>query len=247
MTTSSRSAHLSPVFGPAAASALVLAVTAVLFAGGTGAWAAGSGLPTVSLNPGPIKGGFADQQVVRVSVGPNSTFTPNSRVVILECSDPEGSAANLPTSLTSCDENTIQPDTTVVHADGSFVEPSYTLYALPNPLLGEQANWQPVCDSSHPCVLFVGADQNDFSKAKTFSPPFAMSTTTSAASSGAPATSATAPTVAPSAPVSAAVSLSPTQLAFTGAPAWLECLTAAGALLVALAWVVASVVRRSAR
>jgi hypothetical protein len=221
---------------------LGLVVGVLLFAADGAAFAAGS--PTVSITPGPAKGAFADQQNVRVSVGSNSVFTPNSRVVILECADPDGTVANLPTGFSSCDENTIQPDTTVVHADGSFVEPSYTLYALPSKLLGEQANWQPVCNTAHPCVLFVGEDQNDFSKAKTFSPSFTMSGGTLSA---APTTATTTPATTASAPVSAAVSLGATQLAFTGTSGWLIALGAIGAALVVLAWALATLVRRSAR
>jgi hypothetical protein len=214
----------------------------LLFAAESTAYATGSA--SVSITPGPAKGAFTDQQTVRVSVGPNSVFTPNSRVVILECADPGGTVANLPTAFSSCDENTIQPDTTVVHSDGSFVEPSYTLYALPSKVLGEQANWQPVCNTSHPCVLFVGEDQNDFSKAKTFSAAFTMSGGTLSA---APATATTTPATTASVPVSAAVSLSATQLAFTGTSGWLVALGAIGAALILLAWTLATLVRRSVR
>jgi hypothetical protein len=227
---------------PAKLVVLVLVVGALLFAADGSASAAGSA--SVSITPGPAKGAFTDQQNVRVSVGPNSVFTPNSRVVILECADPDGTVANLPTGFNSCDENTIEPDTTVVHADGSFVEPSYMLYALPSKVLGEQANWQPVCNTTHPCVLFVGEDQNDFSKAKTFSAAFTMSGGTLSA---APAIATTTPATTASAPVSAGVSLSATQLAFTGTSGWLLALGAIGATLILLAWALATLVRRSVR
>jgi hypothetical protein len=221
--------------------ALVLIALLVVAEGTAGA----AGAPAVSITPGATNGRFDDQDVVRVAVGPNATFTPNSRVVILECADPGGSVANLPTSLTTCDSNTIQPDTTVVHADGSFVEPSYTLYALPNSLLGEQANWQPVCNATHPCVLLVGEDQNDFAKGKAFSAAFAMAAAAGAVAPPAPSGSTTA--TSPSSPVSAAVSLSATQLAFTGASGWPEMLAGVGAALILLAWGLAALVRRSTR
>ena len=237
-----REGRLVPVAGLAA----VLAVVILILTGEPAASAAGA--PTVSVTPAPSKGGFGDQQVVKIAVGSNPLFTPNSRVVILECTDPGGSVANLPVSYSSCDGNTIQPDTTVVHADGSFVEPSYTLYALPSTLLGEQANWQPVCNSSHPCVLFIGEDQNDFTKAKVFSAAFTMSGGTATT----PPASSTSTTSAPSSssasvPVSAAVSLPASQLAFTGTPDGLVGLVAIGLLLILAAWVLASVVKRSAR
>ncbi len=226
--------------------AVVLVMVVLAFTGEGTASAAGA--PTVSITPASSQGAFADQQVVKITVGSNSLFTPNSRVVILECADPSGSVANLPVSYSSCDGNTIQADTTVVHADGSFVEPSYTLYSLPSTSLGEQASWQPVCNPSHPCVLFIGEDQNDFSKAKVFSAAFTMSGGAAAARSAPTTTSAaaTAPTPVP-APVSASVSLPASQLAFTGTPDWLLELVAIGLLLILVAGTLASVVKRSAR
>jgi hypothetical protein len=228
---------------PAKMVVLVLVVVGVLLFAADGT-ASATGSASMSITPGPAKGAFTDQQNVRVSVGPNSVFTPNSRVVILECADPEGTVGNLPTEFSSCDENTIQPDTTVVHADGSVVEPSYTLYALPSKVLGEQANWQPACDTTHPCVLFVGEDQNDFSKAKTFSAAFTMSGETLSA---APTTATTTPATTASTPVSAAVSLSATQLAFTGTSGWLLALGVIGAALILLAWALATLVGRWVR
>jgi hypothetical protein len=231
--------------GATATTVALLVVVGVLLVVGVGSASAANG-PTVSITPAPTKGAFADQQVVRIAVPPNSLFTPNSRVVILECTDPGGSVTNLPLSYSSCDGNTIQPDTTVVHADGSLVEPSYTVYALPSAVLGEQANWQPVCNAVHPCVLFIGQDQNDFSKAKVFSAAFTIS------GGGAPATSAgtTTTTVGTSpapASASAAVSLPATQLAFTGASGWLLLLAIVGSSLVLVAWMLVTLVRRSAR
>jgi hypothetical protein len=200
-----------------------------------------SNVPVVSITPVPMGGAFPDQQVVRISVGPNSLFVPRTRVVILECTDPGGSAANLPTKFDACDENTIQGDTTVVQADGSFVEPGYTLYALPSAALGEQSNWQPVCNSTNKCVLFIGEDQKDFTQPKIFSQPFSMTTTTP--STATPAATATTAPAGPS--VSAAVSLSATQLAFTGASNWLALLAGGGVLLILVSVSVARMSRRS--
>jgi len=233
---------------PAKMVVLVLVVGALLFAADGTASAAGSA--SVSITPGPAKGAFTDQQNVRVSVGPNSVFTPNSRVVILECADPDGTVANLPTGFSSCDENTIQPDTTVVHADGSFVEPSYMLYALPSKVLGEQANWQPVCNPTHPCVLFVGEDQNDFTQPKIFSAPFVFTTSASAITVGG---ATTVPTTAPkpatsTAPtVSSGVSLAPATLAFTGTSSASLWIAISGLSLLAAGLAGRRILRRSGR
>jgi hypothetical protein len=135
-------------------------------------------------------------QSVSISVGPNGFFTPNSHVNILECADPGGKAANLPKDDSTCDGNTIQGNTVSVAADGSFSAASYSVYSLPNATLGEQANGQPVCNATNPCVLFVGQDQNDFTSPKVFSAPFtvdpsAVSTTTVSGEASSPTTTAT--------------------------------------------------------
>jgi hypothetical protein len=114
-------------------------------------------------------------------------------VVILECADPGGTAANLPTAFIDCDGNTIQGDTVSVQANGSFAESSYTIYSLPNSVLGESSTNVPVCSASQACVLFVGEDQNDFSKPKVFSAPFFVAGTGITTPGGAPAGSAGQP------------------------------------------------------
>jgi hypothetical protein len=120
---------------------------------------------------------YSDGQQISVSVGPNSLFVPHSRIVILECADPGGSPANLPTSDSSCDGNTIQGNSIIVNSDGSFSEPDYVVYQLPNlTTLGEVASGQPVCNASAACALFVGQDQNDFTQPKVFSAAFSVGT-----------------------------------------------------------------------
>jgi hypothetical protein len=125
--------------------------------------------PAVSLS---ASGHLSDGQTISVSVGANGYFTPHAGVNILECADPGGSAANLPTSINTCDGNTIQGTTVLVADDGSFSESSYQVYALPSSTLGEQPNDQPVCNATNYCVLYVGQNQNDFTAPKTFSAPF---------------------------------------------------------------------------
>ena len=236
-----RGANTLTAFGPGVLVGVLVAAAIGLWTAWPGQAGGVSNVPVVSISPGPVGGTFPDQQVVRISVGPNSLFVPRTRVVILECTDPGGSAANLPTKFDECDENTIQGDTTVVQADGSFVEQGYTLSALPSASLGEQSNWQPVCNSTNKCVLFIGEDQKDFTQPKIFSQPFAM--TTPAASTARPA--ATATTAPISSSVSAAVSLPATQLAFTGVSSWLAVLAAGGALLILVSFSVTRISRRS--
>lgn len=178
--------------------------------------AAAFGLPLVSLLSGSVPAGAStptltvspstdlhDGESVSVSIGPNSVFTPNSRVNILECADPGGSVANLPKSDSTCDGNTIQGNTMLVAANGSASDQNYTIYLLPSPALGEQSNNQPVCNQTNPCVLYVGQNQNDFTAPKVFSTPFTIAPaaggTTTTTTSTAAASSTTASTANPTA------------------------------------------------
>jgi hypothetical protein len=164
--------------------ATLVAPAAILVALGAGplvgvASAAG---PTVNLTPAPVggpPGSYADQQSVNLSVAANTTFTPGATINVLECADPGGSTANLPTDSSTCDGNTIQGPTVIVGSDGSFSLTGYTIYALPSSSLGESSSGQPKCNATNACVLFVGQDQNDFTQPKTFSAPFFVGPTAS--------------------------------------------------------------------
>jgi hypothetical protein len=148
----------------------------------------GAATPSVSMTPsGPWQSG----QPVTVAVGPNSVFTPHSRIVVIECADPGGSTANLPKDDSTCDGNTVQGATVLVQPNGSFTVSGYTLYSLPNAVLGEQPNEQPICNATNQCVLFVGQDQNDFTSPKVFSAPFAIQAASTTATTAAPATTTT--------------------------------------------------------
>lgn len=134
---------------------------------------AASGAPP-ALHVSPT-GNYHDGESLTVSVGPNGYFTPHSRVNIIECTDPGGLPSNLPKDITTCDGNTIQGNTILVGADGSFSQSNYPVYSLPSSTLGEQYNALPICNESNYCVLYVGQDQNDFTAPKVFSAPFLIS------------------------------------------------------------------------
>jgi hypothetical protein len=174
---------------------------------------AGSAQPTLTVSPSPSNGAYRDGETVTVMIGPNSLFTPNLKVNILECSDPGGTAANLPKSVAGCDGNTIQGETILIQADGSFSTTDYTLYALPSRTLGEQANWQPVCNATNPCVLYVGQNQEDFTQPKLFSAPFTFSgapNPVATTSGSTPTTSGSTPTTSGSTPTTSGPSASTT-------------------------------------
>jgi hypothetical protein len=189
--------------------------------------------PNLTMSP---DSNLHNGESVSVSVGPNGFFTPHAHVNILECADPGGKAANLPTDDTKCDGNTIQGPTILVATDGSFSMTGYSIYALPSATLGEQSNGLPVCNTTNPCVLFVGQNQNDFTAPKVFSAPFAIgagAVTTTTVPSGtasqnstptsSPATSSTptsgatgSTTTASSTPTSSSGTIPSTPLSTTG-------------------------------
>ncbi len=159
--------------------------------------AGASSPPPLTVSP---HSNLTDGQTVAVSVAPNDYFAPHAAVHILECADPEGSVANLPKDDTTCDGNTIQGSTLLVGANGTFSDPSYPVYLLPNQQLGEQTNDQPICNQSHYCVLYVGLGQNDFTQPKVFSAPFLIApstaTSTTQAGGGSAGTAASSSTTA---------------------------------------------------
>jgi len=221
----------------------VLAAGAVLLVAPGGVAAAASA--TVVLTP--AAGAYRDGQTVTVAVGPNTTFTPHTRIVILECADPGGTAAALPTSFTGCDGNTVQGDTVLVQADGSFVEHAYTMYALPSLALAEKPAWQPACSATLACVLFVGQDQNDFTQPKVFSRPFTVAPSGAVAAAGPVGGTTTATSAPAAASASAAVALPPATLAYTGAPPWAPRLVVVGVGLVGMGLLGRRLVRRGER
>jgi hypothetical protein len=147
------------------------AVVGILVVGMAGA-AGTTGGPALKMTPGP----YHNEQLINVSVGPNHFFAPYSRVNIIECADPGGKTKNLPTSVNSCDGNTIQGNTILVQPNGSFAEHGYQLFALPNASqLGEQPDTVPVCNQNKSCVLYIGQNQEKFTAPKIFSAPFTIS------------------------------------------------------------------------
>ncbi len=120
---------------------------------------------------------YSSGQVISVSVAANSTLAGDSSVEVWECSDLDGSSANLPTSAANnCDGNTTIK-VTAINADGSVPAFNYTIYALPDSyLFGESSTSLPVC-GSYPdeCVLYIGASTGFAAGTYIFSAPFVVS------------------------------------------------------------------------
>ncbi len=158
--------------GLASTLGLALVTVALLASGCSSSPAAGEGSSALQVSGTSQGWVFHDGQTIKVSMGPNKIFVPYSLINILECADPGGTVANLPTQYIQCDGNTIQGDSVIIQPNGSFSESDYTVYKLPSRALGEGPTYIPVCDTTHQCVLFVTENQNDFTKPKVFSHPF---------------------------------------------------------------------------
>jgi hypothetical protein len=88
-------------------------------------------------------------------------------VQILECSDPGGSVANLPTDSSTCDGATQNPLPVNTDANGSF-STQYTFASLQSAHGASNVT----CNTNHFCVIWVGIDYNQ----KFLSGPHAFST-----------------------------------------------------------------------
>ena len=233
---------------------LVLLVIAVLTSWTQGR-AVAAGAPTLTVSPAPGGTPYKTGETLSLSVGPNSLFAPYARIEILECAAPKGV---LPVDDTTCDGNTTQGNSVLVNGDGSFSDSAYTVYALPDRAIGDAPDSHPVCSATDECVLYIGEDQNDFTKPKIFSPTFtfaadstAVTPTTAAGkapaassgsasaavslsgSSGTASSSSSPAGSTPPSPVSASASaVAPGTLAFTGAPEALPWLVGSGSLMI---------------
>jgi hypothetical protein len=158
--------------------AIVAAVAAGVVTLAAGGGPASAATPPVSMSSPSSGTMYQTGSTIKVTVAPNKVFKPGVRVNILECADKGGTTSNLPSDNSTCDGNTIQGQTIIVAKNGG-VTARYTLYRTPNALLGEQSTWQPVCNATHRCVLYVGQNQDDFRQPKVFSAPFSIAGTKS--------------------------------------------------------------------
>jgi hypothetical protein len=218
--------------------------------------AVAAGAPALTITPAPGSNPYKTGETLSISVGSNSLFAPSARIEILECAAPKGV---LPVDDTTCDGNTTQGNSVLVNSDGSFSDTAYTVYALPDRAIGDPPDSHPVCSATDECVLFIGEDQNDFTKPKIFSPTFtfaagsttvapttaagkapaasggsASASVSTSGSSGAPSSSSAPSSAVQLSPVSTSASALPSgTLAFTGAPEALPWLVGSGGLFMA--------------
>jgi hypothetical protein len=117
---------------------------------------------------------FDSGQLINVVIPANSAFAApdnTSAINIVECAAPNGV---VPTNPIACDGNTIQGPTVVALADGSFTLQNYQAFALPDSVSLGEGSGGPICGNTlaTECILFIGNNQNDFTKPHLWSQPF---------------------------------------------------------------------------
>jgi len=136
---------------------------------------AGTEVPGSAVPIGTFTAGtpFSSGQVISVVIPANSTFAPTAGINIEECAAPGGA---VPTDPSTCDGVTHQGDTVDAGTDGSVDYTNYTVYAIPDPSIGDTGA-APVCNLSNECVLYIGEAQTDFTQPHFFSQPFYVAPT----------------------------------------------------------------------
>jgi hypothetical protein len=159
---------------------------------------------------------FSSGQYIEVNVPANSALSPTGLVKIIECSDPGGLPANLPTTVSGCDTTTIQGDSLVPNADGSFDyypgdvngDAGYEVISLPS-----RGPSSITCNLTNACVLWIGDNYNNLLSNQLWSDPFYVAPNTG--NTGVNPGDGSAPTVAttPSATLSTVSASSTTAVA----------------------------------
>ena len=154
--------------------ALVLCAAAGLMAVPGRAYGAGS-TGTVTAPTAPA-GPYTDGQTITVSGTGFSTRASGNTMQIIECADPDGTAANLPQDNSSCDVTTENSNSIVPATDGSFTD-QYPITALNTAVSGGGYESNIDCNATNYCVLWIGEDEvNNFTgttdQPVAFSPPF---------------------------------------------------------------------------
>jgi hypothetical protein len=146
--------------------------------------------PSITIPPGHL----ADGQTIVVSgAGFSNRVKDPSGLQIIECADPQGLKANLPTDASTCEGTTINSLPVNTDSSGRF-SVRYRISALTT-----RAGTSGIdCDASHFCVLWVGQDYNQAftTGPHAFSSPFEVeaSVSTSPGGSGpSPQAGATSP------------------------------------------------------
>jgi hypothetical protein len=117
---------------------------------------------------------FSSGQQINIVIPANSVLPSDTELDVVECASPGGVD---PTDPSTCDGNTINPNSLQTNGDGSVNYDSYAgsyyqMFALPNAGLGESSDGQPVCNLTSECVLYIGTNNADFTQPHLWSNPY---------------------------------------------------------------------------
>jgi len=119
---------------------------------------------------------LSNANLVANSVPGQATGNPTGAFYFEECTDPGGLVANLPTTSSGCEAATDDFTSVQKTSDGSFDDPSYTVYDLPDPGTLGNATMVGKCDvAPNSCVIGIFAENpgtTGFSYPHLFSAPF---------------------------------------------------------------------------
>jgi hypothetical protein len=119
---------------------------------------------------------LSNANLVANSVPGQATGNPVGAFYFEECADPGGTTANLPTTSSGCEAATDDFTSVSKTEDGSFDNPSYTVYDLPDPGTLGNATMVGKCDvAPNTCVIGIFAtnpNTTGFSYPHLFSAPF---------------------------------------------------------------------------
>jgi len=162
------------VVASVAATAAAGTLALVAFSAPAGATASGDIVPGAASPIAPYTAGtpFDSGQNINIVVPANTAFAGSHLAInVVECAAPNGV---VPTQSSACDGLTIQGNTILPNADGSFTYPGYTVYALPNSISLGEVPGGPNCGSTSAteCILYIGQNYNDFTAPHLWSQPF---------------------------------------------------------------------------
>jgi hypothetical protein len=118
---------------------------------------------------------LSNANLVANSVPGQSTGNPTGDFYFEECTDPGGTTANLPTAPDNCEAATDDFTSVAKTSDGSFDNPSYSVYALPDSNLGSATLVGKCGVAPNYCVIGIFAtnpNTTGFSYPHLFSAPF---------------------------------------------------------------------------
>jgi hypothetical protein len=183
------------------------------------------------VTPGPYTSGQAiaitgtanstlsNANLVANAVPGQTTGNPTGAFYFEECTDVGGTTAGLPTTSSGCEAATDDFTSVQKSSDGSFDDPSYAVYDLPDPGTLGNATMVGKCDvAPNTCVIGIFAENpgtTGFNYPRLFSAPFNIEVGDGLDLGDDPG-DGTAPTAAPTSATNSTVAASPTTV--TAAP-----------------------------